>query len=341
MKGRRIINVGIVGAGLIGNKRAEALKHVGGTRLLAVADIDWNRALSLSQNYKCKSYRRWQDLVKDQKIDVVIIATPNKFLMPIAMAALKNGKHLLCEKPFGRNFDEAKKIFDAGKKYKRLIQVGFNHRFHAAIREAKKIFDQGQIGKLLFIRARYGHGGRLGMEKEWRFQKNISGGGELLDQGVHIIDLCRWFAGDFNEVYGLAETKFWKTKLDDNTFVLMKNKTVTASFHVSTTNWKNIFSFELFGDRGFLAVDGKGGSYGEETLVFGRRPKKFGVPKIKIFKFQKDVSWVEEWKNFLSALQGKGKIIGDAKDGLEANRIIAAVYESSKTKKPIWLARER
>jgi predicted dehydrogenase len=327
--------VGIVGVGLIGHKRARAIRSVGGSRLVAVADIDWSRAQEFAEEYRCKPYRRWQELVKDKNINVVIIAVPNKFLMPVALAALKNNKHLLCEKPFGRNLNESRAILDATKRYKKIVMVGFNHRFHSGIAEAKRIFDRGGIGKLLFVRARYGHGGRLGMEKEWRFNKDISGGGELLDQGVHIIDLCRWFAGDFNEIYGLAETKFWKTNLDDNAFVLMRNRKVTVSFHVSTTNWKNVFSFELFGDKGFLTIEGKGGSYGEETLTFGVRPKKFGVPKIKILKFQGDLSWNGEWKNFLGALKGKNKIIGDGKDGLEANKIVRAVYKSSGIGKPV------
>ena len=334
---KKLLNVGIVGAGLMGNKRANAIEAVGGGKVVAVADVNKERALEFAKLHKCEMADSWQELVKRKDIDVVIIAVFNKFITPIAVKALQNKKHILCEKPLGRNSKDSLAILKASVKNHRLVKVGFNHRFQPALWKAKQLFDQGAIGKLLFIRARYGHGGRLGMEKERRFDKNISGGGELLDQGVHIIDLCRWFAGDFNEAYGVCETKFWNTNFEDNAFVILKNKNVTVSFHVSTTNWKNIFSFEIFGDKGFLNIDGKGGSYGKETLVFGRRPPQFGVPQIEVFEFLGDTSWQDEWINFVSAITKNKKIIGDAKDGLEANRIVETIYKSSKEGKPVNL----
>ena len=333
------LRVGIVGAGLIGGKRAEALEGAGGASLVVVSDIDKKKALEFSRDHHCEVFESWENLVASKDIDIIIIAVPNKFLLPIAIKALENGKHILAEKPFGRTAEESKAMLQAAEKNRCLIKVGFNHRFHPAIFKAKEFFDQGIIGKLLFIRARYGHGGRLGMEKEWRFNKDISGGGELLDQGVHLIDLCRWFAGEFDEVYGIAETKFWNTDLEDNAFVILRNKDVTASFHVSTTNWKNIFSFEAFGDKGFLIVQGLGKSYGPETLTIGKRKPEFGVPDIETLEFTKDSSWEDEWKNFLGAISGREKIIGDAKDGLAANEIVEAIYESSKSKKVMNLKR--
>lgn len=333
----KIIQVGIVGSGLMGHRRAEAIKDTRGSRLVAVTDLDIKKAEALAQKYNALAEKDWQALVRRKDIDVVIISVPNKFLAPIAVEALRNGKHLLCEKPLGRNVVEARKIIAAALKYKRLVKVGFNHRFHAAIIKAKEIFDRGEIGRIMFIRGRYGQGGRKGMEREWRFNKDISGGGELLDQGVHLIDLCRFFAGEFNEVFGIVETKFWKAKVEDNAFMILKNKAVTASLHVSATQWKNLFSFEIFGDKGFLTVDGKGGSYGKEKLVFGRRKPEFGVPKIKTFEFARDTSWEGEWKNFLNVLNKKEKMIGTPKDGLRANQIVETVYSSSKSKQSVKL----
>jgi len=330
-KRKKTFRVGIVGAGLIGGKRARAIRTVGRSRVVAVADTDAARAEALAKEHHCSWFTDWRKVTRHDGLDAVIVAVPNKFTYPVVLDALRHGKHVLSEKPFGRTAKESEAMLREGRKQKRLVKVGFNHRFHAGIRKAKEFFDRGTIGKILFIRARYGHGGRLGMEKEWRFKKAVSGGGELLDQGVHIIDLCRWFGGEFDRIYGLAQTKFWKTNLDDNAFVLMHNKQVTASFHVSTTNWKNIFSLEFYGDKGFLVVDGKGGSYGEEILTLGRRPPKFGVPAIERFTFPGDTSWESEWKNFLDALSGRSRIVGDAKDGVMANRIVEAIYRSSRT----------
>jgi len=331
------VRVGIIGAGLIGRKRAEAVSKTKYGKLAAIADSDFARAKALAEEYAVEASDDWKDIISRKDIDVVIVAVPNAFAAPIVISALKNGKHVLCEKPFGINSSESSKMLLAAKKAKKLVKVGFNHRFHQAIIKAHYIFKNGGIGKILFIRARYGHGGRKGMEKEWRFDKAVSGGGELLDQGVHIIDLARWFGGDFDRVYGLAQTKFWKTKIDDNAFVVMRNKNATVSFHVSTTNWKNIFSFEIFGETGYLQVEGKGGSYGKETLTYGRRKLGF-APDVEIFKFgAEDASWKREWENFMAAIRGNGKIIGDALDGFRANRIVEAIYKSSKIHREVNL----
>ncbi|HTY39749.1 MAG TPA: Gfo/Idh/MocA family oxidoreductase [Candidatus Paceibacterota bacterium] len=332
------MNIGIIGAGLIGKKRAEAMQKTQRGKLVAVADVDIARARELAQKYGAEALGDWKKLVARKDIDAVLVAVPNVHVSKIVLAALKNKKHVLCEKPFGISAKESQAMLAAARRAKRVVKVGFNHRFHAAILKAHEIFEAGGIGKVLFIRGRYGHGGRLGMEKEWRFDKKISGGGELLDQGVHLIDLARWFAGDFEGAYGLAENLFWNTKLDDNAFALLRNKQATASIHVSTTNWKNIFSFEVFGELGYLQAEGKGGSYGPEVLTWGRRPAQFGVPEVQTFAFEPgDESWNREWDNFLDAVAGKKKVIGDALDGLRANQIVEAIYRSTKEHKEIKL----
>jgi predicted dehydrogenase len=335
MKGIKTIGVGIIGAGLIGGKRAVALTIVPGACLRVVFDPDVARATALANRYGADVASSMRELVDRKDIDVVIIAVPNKFTAPSAIAALRAGKHVLVEKPFGRSSKEAEKVLLVAKQYRRLVKVGFNHRFHAGIAEAHRRFVKGEIGDVMFIRARYGHGGRVGMEKEWRFKKEISGGGELLDQGVHIIDLARWFGGEPKRVYGRTETKFWKTNLEDNAFVLLEQGKATTMFHVSITQWKNLFSFEVFGKKGFLSVEGKGGSYGVETLTIGKRPREGGVPLIETMTFDRDVSWEMEWSNFLRAIRGKGEIIGDGADGRRANFLVEAIHRSSKLGKAI------
>ncbi len=328
----REIRVGIIGAGLMGHRRAEALKNVGGSVLVATSDINYEKAKELAAKFNVPVIKTWNELLKKDDINTVVISVPNKFSIPIAIEALKRGKNVLTEKPLGRNSSDAKKVLTAARKYKKtIIKVGFNHRFHAAIVKAKEIFEAGGIGRIMYIRARYGNGGRKGMEKEWRFNKAISGGGELIDQGVHIIDLVRHFAGEFKEVYGSTEAKFWKSRVEDNAFVTMKNSKVTAFFHVSATQWKNIFSFEIFGDWGFLNIEGKGGSYGKETLTYGRRRPEFGKPDLQTFEWDLDTSWEEEWRAFLKSLRNQSSAIGTPEDGLKANQIVEAIYQSSKT----------
>lgn len=332
------LGIAIVGAGLIGKKRAEAIRMTGQGKVVVVVDVDEANAVALAREYGAESSTDWKSVVSRADVDIVIVAVPNAFAAPIVIAALQNGKHVLCEKPFGITAEESRTMHSMAVAAGKFAKVGFNHRFHAGIAKAHEIFENGGIGKILFIRARYGHGGRKGIEHEWRFDKKISGGGELLDQGVHIVDLARWFGGEFTKVYGRTETKFWDTKVDDNAFALLMNDRVTASFHVSTTNWKNIFSFEVFGDLGFLQVDGKSGSYGEEILTYGKRRLEFGVPDIERFTFESgDTSWQNEWRNFVDAILGNGTMIGDAVDGVRANELIEAIYRSSAEGKEIFL----
>ncbi|HEY5220730.1 MAG TPA: Gfo/Idh/MocA family oxidoreductase [Candidatus Paceibacterota bacterium] len=336
---KKQLRVGIIGAGLIGAKRAKIIATRPGTRLVTVADPDLDRAKALADAYGVEAMADWKKLVRRPDIDAVVVAVPNAFTAPIVLAALAHKKHVLSEKPFGITAAESKKMLAAARTSRRVVKVGFNHRFHEGLMKAHEIMEKGGIGKVLFLRSRYGHGGRKGMEKEWRFNKKISGGGELLDQGVHIIDLARWFGGEFKEVYGLTQTKYWKAKVDDNAFALMTNDHVTVSFHVSTTNWKNIFSFEVFGDKGYLQIDGKNGSYGEEMLTYGKTNLGF-APTLTVFKFGgKDDSWDREWMNFANAIAGKEKVNGGPLDGLRANQIIEAIYAASKAKKSVRLKR--
>jgi predicted dehydrogenase len=331
--------VGIIGAGLIGNKRADAIVNTGRGKIIIVADIDKNRAEDFAHKYDCYATRDWKDVVSDNNVNIVIVSVINKFLAPISIAALEKRKHVLCEKPLGRNVLEAETIVRTAQENRVLLKTGFNHRYYPAISRAKELFDRAEVGKLLFIRARYGHGGRPGMEKEWRANKELCGGGELLDQGVHIIDLCRWFAGSFDEVFGVVETKFWNIEVEDNVFAIMKNNQgITVQFHVSWTNWKNIFSFEVFGDKGFLHVEGRGGSYGKQFLTFGRRRAESGLPDVEVFDFpSNDVSWEEEWKDFMEAVENKRQPLGSGLDGLEANRVVEAIYESARKRRVIRL----
>ncbi len=188
----------------------------------------------------------------------------------------------------------------------------------------------GRSGRSVFL---CGYSGLLFdlIRERWRASKGLCGGGELLDQGVHIIDLIRWFGGGIIEVFGKVETKFWDIKVEDNALAILKTENnVTASFHVSWTNWKNIFSFEVFGTDGYLRIEGLGGSYGPETLEFGRRKKEGGRPDINVFEFSpEDISWKEEWKEFKKAIFEKRDPIGSGIDGLKANQVIDAIYKSS------------
>ena len=330
-------HVGIVGAGLIGNKRADAIAALGMDKVVAIADIDIEKAKALAAKHKCSAVADSQELLGDKDVDLVVVALVIKNLAPISLAALKNGKHVLCEKPLGINIRESDTIVEQVKKAGLILKTGFNHRHHPAVAKAKHLADRGEIGRIMFLRCRYGHGGRPGYEKEWRANKDLCGGGELLDQGVHVADLFRWFAGDFVEAFGYTETCFWNMPVEDNAFAMFKTASgIVATMHTSWTQWKNIFSLEVFGDLGYLVIDGLGGSYGPETLKFGRRNPKGGAPEERIEQFTgNDVSWQLEWTEFTQAIIEKRQPIGSGFDGWQANKMIDAVQKSAKTKKAV------
>jgi predicted dehydrogenase len=333
------MNVGIIGCGLIGRKRAAALAAFPKDKLIAVCDVDGERASALAKDFHCESETEWRHLTQRKDIDVIINSSINEVLEEITVGALEQGKHVLCEKPLGRNAAEAQRMVDAAQQNNAMLKTGFNHIFHPALWKAKELVDARAIGSLLSIRARYGHGSRQGMEKEWRSSKKLCGGGELLDQGVHVIDLIRWFAGEIEQVYSKVETKFWDIEVEDNAFAILTCKNnVTAMFHVSWTNWRNIFSFELFGSDGYLVVNGLGGSYGPETLEWGKRKQEGGRPDIKLFEYPpSDISWEMEWKEFRMAIEEKRQPLKNGTDGLRANQVVEAMYESHRLNVPITL----
>ncbi|MEW6607763.1 MAG: Gfo/Idh/MocA family oxidoreductase [bacterium] len=327
-----MLKVGIIGAGLIGNKRAAVIEKLGNGKLIMVADTTYSKAQDLAQRYNCTPTSHWEEVVENDDIDVVIVSTVNKYLAPISIKAMENKKHVLCEKPLGRNFEEATQIYETSKKNNVHLKTGFNHRYHPALKKAKWFCEEGAIGEILFIRCCYGHGGRLGYDKEWRADKELSGGGELLDQGIHAIDLSRWFLGDFAEVVGWVDTLFWDMSVEDNAFCLFKtSKGQVVSLNASWTQWKNSFSFEIFGKNGYLKITGLGGSYGQERLILGKRPVQFGVPTEELFEFtNEDTSWIDEWEDFTGAVTENRQPLGNGYDGLKAMELIDAVYKSSK-----------
>lgn len=335
----RRINVAIVGCGLIGRKRAEALRKFENCLLKVVADVNMKNAKSLADEFDCESETDWKRVVERDDVDVVVIATYNKHLLPISVAALENKKHILCEKPLGRNLDESKQIVEMAEKNSVIVKTGFNHRHHPAIARAREVVERGEIGDICFLRCRYGHGGRPGYDKEWRADKDICGGGEMLDQGVHVVDLFRWFAGEFDEAFAYLPTYFWDMQVEDNAIAIFKKKSgVVATMHTSWTQWKNIFSLEVFGKKGYVTIEGLGGSYGVETLKVGRRRPEGGAPKEEKIEFTgPDISWENEWKEFLSAIESGRKPMGNGFDGYQANKMIDAVYRSSDERKIVNL----
>jgi predicted dehydrogenase len=318
--------VAIVGCGLIGQKRSQSLA---GARLVACADVDHARAEALARTApNAMACDDWRHAVAHADVSLDIVATTNDVLAPIAAHALRSGRHVLVEKPAGRSVGEIDEVraaaFDGG----RLCRVGFNHRYHPALQKAREIADSGALGPLMFVRGRYGHGGRPGYDREWRADPARAGGGELIDQGVHLIDLARWFLGDFPRVQGFAPTYYWDMPVDDNAFMILRTTEDRAAFlHVSCTEWKNLFSLEIYGRDGKLQVDGLGGSYGVERLTHYRMLPEMGPPDTTSWEYPRgDASWALEFAEFLEDIRLDRSPAAGLDDARAALAVVEEIY---------------
>jgi predicted dehydrogenase len=322
---------------LIGRRRAAEAAASAQSECVVVAD-SLAAARDAAKSLAAEVVDDWRRVVDRPDVDVVVVATPNGYLREIAVAALERGKHVLVEKPMGRTVAEAEEMKAAACTAGRVLKVGFNHRYHPAIAAARQRVAAGDVGAVINIRCRYGHGGRPGYEREWRGNRGLAGGGELLDQGVHVVDLVHWFAGVPDRAFAALQTAVWPLgELEDNAFGLFQfGGGAVATFHTSWTQWKNLFSFEVFGRTGSVVVQGLGKSYGTETLTVYRRRLEGGAPEEETHSFDgPDDSWRLEWDDFVRAVRGGAGMQGTADDGVMAMRLIDALYRSAARGEPV------
>ncbi|MDR1375311.1 MAG: Gfo/Idh/MocA family oxidoreductase [Holosporaceae bacterium] len=324
---------GIIGCGLIGRKRASSVVKKNENQLVAAADLEMKKAETLCAEFGGRAMADAAAVINSEA-EIIIISATHDQLASLALTAVKANKHLLLEKPGARNAEELEPVAMEAAKRGLKVKVGFNHRFHPAIWRAKELVNQGDVGQLMFVRGRYGHGGRLNYEKEWRFNREISGGGELLDQGSHLIDLSRWFLGEFTTVYGVLPRYYWSGNVEDNCFLTMQTVDgKTAQLHATWTEWKNTFCFEIYGKSGKLQIDGLGGSYGLEQLSFYKMLPSMGPPQTIIWQYPfPDTSWDLEMEELLAAISENRSPLGDIQDALTNLRLVDKLYKQEREK---------
>jgi predicted dehydrogenase len=325
--------VALVGCGVIGQKRLTSLP-AGTVRVTCDLDIERARRLA-ALSPGCRASASVAEAVSAADVGVVVIATVNSALAPLACQAAEAGKHVLVEKPVGISLQEVEQLERVATARGVLVRAAYNHRYHPACLKALELWRSGALGPLMFLRGRYGQGGRVGYEKEWRADPKLSGGGELIDQGVHLIDLAAIFLGDISTVEGHTATYFWKMPVDDNAFVSLRNQRgSTAWLQVSCTEWKNLFSFEIYCRDAKLHWEGLGGSYGVERLSYYKMLPQMGPPETTIFEFPRgDESWKLEMAEFFEDIRlGRSPIPG-LKEAKEVMRVVEAIYEKRKAGK--------
>ena len=307
------LRVGIIGCGLIGRKRAQSL---GSDTAVGFFDKNSAAADTLANEFGSRAFRTLDELLSCE-LDVAIIATVHSALSDLACHALRAGCHVLVEKPAGIGVSEIDSILSASSEGDRLVKVGFNHRFHPGLAHAIAAAQSGEFGEILHLRAHYGHGGRLGYEKEWRADPAQSGGGEIVDQGMHLLDLSCWLLGELPLHSSLLRTQFWDAPVDDNAILILGERDARAGAYalldVSWTEWKNGFFFEITCERAKLLVEGLTRSYGSQTFTMYRMKPELGPPDVEVIRYgDDDPSWALEWQHFRSAvLAGKGPLLGD------------------------------
>ena len=327
----KTIRCGIVGLGKMGSIREKSIR--GNSDIILVSGSDPNPpkydfgAMSILSDYKA---------VINSDVDAVFVCTPNRFIPEVAVAALDAGKHVFCEKPPGISVADIEKIIEAEKRNPGLVlKIGFNHRYHFGIMEAKKIIDSGKYGRILWMRGIYGKAEGTGGPDEWRHNPTLAGGGILFDQGIHVLDLFRYFLGEFSEIKSMCTTAYWDFPLEDNAFALLRNdKGQIAMIHSSYTQWKHRFTLEIFMEDGYVIVDGMPStsrSYRDEWIIQGRRHTGFAIgnpPEESTF-CNTDPSWDLELKEFVNCIKtGVPVSNGTSRDAYETMKLVFQIYEA-------------
>ena len=329
------LKFGIAGYGKMGKIREIAIANSKDAELIAIFEIN-DYQYSDDSVIQCKSF----DELLSAEIDAVIISSYVSAAAEYVIRALDSGKHVFCEKPPAMNVNEMLEVIEAEKNAKKVLKYGFNHRFHYSVMEAKKIINEGVLGKLLWMRGIYGKAGSIDFHDNWRNYKNFSGGGILLDQGIHMLDLFRYFSNnEFECLSSNLTTSFWDIECEDNAFLTLKSSNdVLATLHSSATQWRHKFLLEMTFEEGYLNLDGilsETRSYAPETLIIGQREFEdvtfaMGKPKQSITYYEYDKSWDFELAEFIGAIRGNCSIInGTSKDALEIMKITDHVYKNS------------
>lgn len=325
-----MINVGIIGFGKMGHIRYETVSQNGHGRVVAIADPEEHPQLPA-----VRYYRSPDSLIADPEVEAVFICTPNYLNEPLTVQALQAGKHVFCEKPPAFKAGDVEKVMEVESAKGKKLMYGFNHRHHDSIKKAKELIDSGIYGRILWMRGRYGKSVDENFYRNWRARKELAGGGILMDQGIHMVDLFLMLAGNFEEVHAFVSNLYWKLDVEDNVFATFRNRQgLVASLHSTMTQWRHLFSFEIFLEKGYIVINGiltVSGTYGEEAMTIAKN--RSAAPAAiwqdeEHFRFEVDNSWGSEVEHFFEAIEKDRPVrIGTSKDALKLMRLIDKIYD--------------
>ena len=327
-----MLNIGIIGFGKMGQIRARAIEKDLRGKVISVFEPNGK-----SDNIEYKLAMNSESIINNEEIDCVFICTPNYLNQSLTIKALNAGKHVFCEKPPAFSAVDLLAVIDAEKTSGKKLMYGFNHRHHGSVIKMKSLIDSGDFGKVLWIRGRYGKSVDRDFFDTWRSKRETAGGGILLDQGIHMLDLFLLFAGSFDVVKSEVSNLYWKQDVEDNVFAIFKNSEtgVVASLHSTMTQWRHLFSIELFLEKGYLVLNGlktSSGTYGDEVLSLAKNrttaPAATWEDEEHI-TYHTDSSWESEISHFFDAVINDIPVsVGSSKDALNLMKLIDRTYEN-------------
>jgi len=335
------LKVGIAGYGIVGKRRRQCIEKHPELRLQAVCD----RSLGSPGVFPdgVRHYANYQDLLGEE-LDVLFVCLTNDVNPDATIRALEGGLHVFCEKPPGRNLDDVARMIRAEKKKPgQQLMFGFNHRYHESVQDALKIVRSGELGEVIHLRGVYGKSRLITFDQsDWRTQRKVAGGGVLLDQGIHMVDLMRLFGGEFTEVQSIVSNSHWKYDVEDNAYALMKTPDgVVAMLNSSATQWRHRFQLDINLEHGSLSLGGLltgTKSYGDETLTVSKvdHAKDQGDPKEQVTRYNRDPSWELEITNFVESIRsGKPIEHGSSQDAFNTMKLVNRIYYAD----PRWRGR--
>jgi predicted dehydrogenase len=328
------IKVGIAGYGVVGRRRHECVNIHSDMEVVAVCD----QRFSNNKDNGISFFKNYNDLLQEN-LDVLMVCLTNDIAPKVTILGLKKGLHVFCEKPPGKDVSDILKVISVERKHpEQKLMYGFNHRYHDSVKEAIRIINSNELGAIINMRGVYGKSQLVTFSQpDWRTKREIAGGGVLLDQGIHMVDLMRLFAGEFTEIHSFIENSFWNYDVEDNAYALMRTESgKVAMLSSSATQWRHRFNLDINLERGSLILGGilsGSKSYGAETLtiVHSDPENDFGDPKETTIRYNEDPSWHAEIKEFADCVINDKKITsGSSHDALQTMKLVYRIYCSDK-----------
>lgn len=337
---RNVLRVGIAGYGVVGKRRRHFIDQHQNLETIAVCDRKFEDAGTLEDGVRF--YPDYQSLL-GENLDVLFICMTNDIAPKVTIAGLRQNLHVFCEKPPGRDLEDVAQVVTCEREFPHLkLKYGFNHRYHYSVRDALRLIRSGELGDIINLRGVYGKSQIISFESDWRTKRRVAGGGILLDQGIHMVDLLRLFAGEFSEVKSFVDNNFWHHDVEDNAYALLRTQDGKVAFlHSSATQWEHRFHLDIALTQGAIELSGilsSSKSYGQETLTVSRKEEGNSInPSRESRYYEEDPSWADEIDEFAKAILRDDKVLlGTSHDAFKTMELVYRIYCADESWRDRW-----